>query len=366
METMLCDINTSTQPLHDFKAFNNWDFVSEGWYIVAASKELKAGKAKSVRICGHQIALFRTQEGEAHALDAFCSHMGMDLGKGEVKGNQLRCLFHYWQFDKNGDCVDIPCMKSKPGKRHSVRSYRVEEHYGFIWVHNNPESDTPFPQIEDLKDKEIVYGSLAPFRRIAHPHVTMMNSIDEQHMRTVHKLDINLNLEIEEKDTNFKVTFTGDVQQSTFAGKMQTFLLGDKWQSSVEFIDGCMGVLTTMIGCKFLRRFDIPKGRYLFSQTFTEKGKTVVYPIIITEKRKGILGFLFAHAFVQLNRFTMKFLAHQDGRVIYPHLRFTHKGILPEFDDSSSRWIRFTNKNLKPSIWSKPHVLQQHAQEVLE
>jgi phenylpropionate dioxygenase-like ring-hydroxylating dioxygenase large terminal subunit len=82
------DLNHTTQPIGKLRKFNNWDFVSQGWYVACKSKELKTKTPLSKKICGHQLVLFRTEAGEAKALDAFCPHMGMNLAKeGKVMGD---------------------------------------------------------------------------------------------------------------------------------------------------------------------------------------------------------------------------------------------------------------------------------------
>lgn len=353
MQEMLCDINQSTQPIRPQRIFNNWDVVAKGWYVVCKSSSLKTGKTLSVRICGQQLALFRSASGKASALDAFCPHMGMDLAKGHVVGEHLKCLFHEWKFDSSGKCIDIPCLKKKVEHGKSVNGYPVEEKYGFVWVYSDKEAPGPVFEIDELKGKEILFTSLDPFRRVAHPHITMMNSIDEQHMRSVHKLPMDLDVAIHEEGTRFKVDFSGKTLENDWMGQLQAFFIGKKWRSSVLFVDGCLGLLTIMIDLKLFNRWPLPKGYFIFSQTFTEKGKTVVWPIIVTEKRKGVLGFLFSWTLIRVHKVLMWFLAFQDGRVIYKNLRFNQSGLLPEIDNASARWMAFTNKVIEPSIWSR-------------
>lgn len=353
MKEMLADLNQSTQPIRPHKIFNNWDVVSTGWYAVCKSQALKKNKALPILICGHKLALYRSVSGKVSALDAFCPHMGMDLAQGKVKGEHLVCLFHEWKFNSQGKCIDIPCLKKKVESGKSVNSYPVQEKYGFVWVYSDTVAPDDVFEIEELKGKEILYTSLSPFRRIAHPHITMMNSIDEQHMRSVHKLPMDLDIAIEESGTRFKVTFTGKVLAQTLSGKIQKFFLGEKWKSSVLFVDGCLGLLTIMIDLKLFKKIPLPCGYFIFSQTFTERGETVVWPIMVTEKRKGLHGFLFSWALIRVHKALMWFLAFQDGRVIYKNLRFNHNGLLPDIDHASAKWISFVNKVIKPSPWSR-------------
>ena len=355
MAEMLSELNQSTQPIREYPVFNNWDFVAKGWYALCKSSELKPGKARSQLICGHKVAIFRTESGKLGAMDAFCPHMGMDMGSGKVVGETLQCFFHHWRFNTQGKCVDIPCSKSAPNERAHTQSYPVEEKYGWIWIYSDRTAPGPVFEADELKGQEIMYTSLAPFRRIAHPHITMMNSIDGQHMRTVHKLDIDLaEMKVEENGNRFKTSFFGHVKTNTWVGRLQRIILEDTYRSSVTFIDGCLGLLTTMIDVKLFGRYPLPRFYYLFSQTFTEKGKTVVIPIIILKRMgKGPVGYAMTWLLLMLNKVTMKFLAWQDGRMIYHQIRFRQDGLLAEYDAPTAKWIAYVNRAVKPSIWSK-------------
>ena len=67
---------------------------------------------------GKAFAVFRDEEGIAHLLDAYCPHMGANLGAGgQVKGSCLECPFHGWRFDGNsGKCVSIPYLQGNTSK----------------------------------------------------------------------------------------------------------------------------------------------------------------------------------------------------------------------------------------------------------
>lgn len=357
-----CDINQNTQPIGKLKHFNNWEFVSKGWYVACKSKELKTKKPLSRTICNHQIVLFRTKSGQAKALDAFCPHMGLNLAKeGKVIDESIRCFFHHWRFDGEGNCVDIPCAKgsdySSHQKRVKAQSYDVEEKYGLVWVYSDGKAEKGVFEIPELEGQEVMSTTMKPFNRASHPHITMMNSIDEQHMRTVHKLALNLGVTLEEKGTQFKVGFSGPVLTDTLVGKLHKFFFGDRYSSSVLFTDGCIGLLTTQIDVKFLNRWTLPRGYFIFSHTFTERGKNQVHPIIVTPRKKGFLGYLRGKIYLAFCKLSMKFLAHQDGRVIYGNLRFSSNGLLPGADEATVKWINFVNRKIEPSIWSTPEVL---------
>lgn len=61
-------------------------------------------------VVGKNLAVYRGEDGRAHALDAYCCHNGANLAVGGlVKGSCLECPFHGWQFrGDDGKCMQIP------------------------------------------------------------------------------------------------------------------------------------------------------------------------------------------------------------------------------------------------------------------
>ena len=53
-----------------------------GWFALLRSRELERGASTSVNALGQNFALFRDHLGEAHILDAYCTHLGANLGVG--------------------------------------------------------------------------------------------------------------------------------------------------------------------------------------------------------------------------------------------------------------------------------------------
>lgn len=59
---------------------------------------------------GQELVVFRDTKGLAHVLDAYCPHMGANLGVGgRVVGDCIECPFHGWKFrGHDGKCMEIP------------------------------------------------------------------------------------------------------------------------------------------------------------------------------------------------------------------------------------------------------------------
>ncbi len=128
-----------------------------GWFRVAYSHDLAAGEKKGLKFFGKELVLFRTESGEAALLDAYCPHMGANLGETPscVKGETLRCPFHYWTFDKQGKVTDIPYAKRVPPGV-EIPSWPIEEVNGIImaWYHADGKPPTyHIPEVPQLSEE---------------------------------------------------------------------------------------------------------------------------------------------------------------------------------------------------------------------
>jgi nitrite reductase/ring-hydroxylating ferredoxin subunit len=74
---------------------------------VGTLEELEQKGYLSVTAQGHDIVVFY-HEGEVHALDNRCPHMGFPLSRGSTKDGILTCDWHHARFDiKSGGCFDL-------------------------------------------------------------------------------------------------------------------------------------------------------------------------------------------------------------------------------------------------------------------
>jgi phenylpropionate dioxygenase-like ring-hydroxylating dioxygenase large terminal subunit len=327
------------------KIFNNWDVVAKGWYIACASREITPCKVKSLDICGQRIVIFRGADGQVRAIDAYCPHLGTDLGIGRVDGNLIRCFFHHWGFDGEGNCQDIPCQSTIPEKAR-LKSYATEEKYNFIWIY--PEAKAPFGVVEfdELKGKSLVTQHEPAFERICHHHICMMNGIDAQHLQTVHKLNIQMELSLQhQSETVVDFTLTGNFPNTTWRERVGQKIIGEKYSYSMRYADGCIGLLTMM---KNVRVF--PPLHMIYAYTPLTSGKTRIQPIYVTQKRQGIWGWFVTRLLLLCTKLGYYALRGEDGQ-IYDNIRF-HPQIILSIDTPLVEYMNYVNK-LEPSGWSK-------------
>ena len=109
------------------------------WTPVCPSEALAPESTRVFKHDGHQVAIFRTAQGTAYAVDNRCPHEGYPLAQGTVSGCVLTCNWHNYKFDlRDGACV--------MGEE-AVRSFPLREVDGHIQVDLAP----PDPALEQAR-----------------------------------------------------------------------------------------------------------------------------------------------------------------------------------------------------------------------
>jgi nitrite reductase/ring-hydroxylating ferredoxin subunit len=331
--------------------FGNWEVVARGWYFAMPSRDLPVGKAASLDLCGQRVVLFRGEDGRVRALDGYCPHMGTDLGIGTVVGDTLRCFFHHWRYDGEGRCVEVPCAPAPP-PRARLQPYAAEERFGFIWVNPDPTPRSGVPGPAELEGEEVDWVHGIRYRRSCHHHVTMINGIDPQHLRTVHGIEIDMAMELDEdpERERIDITLTGALPRATLRQRALRGLIGDSYSYRMRYGGGSVGCLTVMKGTRLLGRGpELPELYMIFAYRPVAPGLSEVQPIYLTRRRRGLLGRLVARGLLGAMKLGFRVLRDEDGKV-YENMRFRPHALL-EIDQPVARFIRFVNR-LEPSVWS--------------
>ena len=104
-----------------------------------------------IRILNEDLIGFRDTNGEVGIIDAYCAHRFSPLFFGMNEECGLRCLYHGWKFDVNGQCVDIPFVPEGEDFKEKVqlKSYPALDKGGFIWTYMGPKELQPeFPPFD--------------------------------------------------------------------------------------------------------------------------------------------------------------------------------------------------------------------------
>ena len=120
------------------------------WYACEFSSEV-THKPKQLVMLNKRFVLYRNSQGKVIALNDQCPHRGAALSLGWLENDAIRCPYHGWKFEANGQCSDIPANPANISipKRACVESYPVKESQGFVWLFYGdlPEAERhPLPQ----------------------------------------------------------------------------------------------------------------------------------------------------------------------------------------------------------------------------
>ncbi len=69
------------------------------WYAIGSLADIPARGARTVRVDGLEIAVFRTADDHVFALENRCPHKGGPLADGIVHGRKVACPLHNWVID---------------------------------------------------------------------------------------------------------------------------------------------------------------------------------------------------------------------------------------------------------------------------
>jgi phenylpropionate dioxygenase-like ring-hydroxylating dioxygenase large terminal subunit len=125
------------------------------WQPVCLSADLK-DLPKPVRILGEDLVAFRDGEGKAGLLFFRCSHRGTSLEYGRVEKRGLRCCYHGWLYDVEGNVLEMPLEPAANPFLKQIQHpcYPVREFGGLVFAYMGPTEKTPEFSVYDVWQKE--------------------------------------------------------------------------------------------------------------------------------------------------------------------------------------------------------------------
>lgn len=104
------------------------------WVPVALSADVPAGAACPAVVDGTEVVVWRTVSGRVQVWVDRCPHRGMRFSFGFVRGEEIACLYHGWQFAASGGCTRIPAHPDlDPPATICSDAYPAEEADGVVW-----------------------------------------------------------------------------------------------------------------------------------------------------------------------------------------------------------------------------------------
>jgi phthalate 4,5-dioxygenase oxygenase subunit len=131
------------------------------WIPAGLSSELERdGPPVRLMLLGEKLIAFRDSSGRVGVMDHRCPHRCASLFLGRNEEGGIRCLYHGWKFDVDGNCLEMPSVTPPQDFKHKVkaRAYPARERAGVFWVYMGDRAEPPpMPALEilDMPDAEI-------------------------------------------------------------------------------------------------------------------------------------------------------------------------------------------------------------------
>lgn len=165
------------------------------WIPALLAEEIPEPDCPPVRVqlLGEKLIAFRDTQGRIGLIDEFCSHRTASLFFGRNEECGLRCAYHGWKYDVEGNCVDMPSEPPESRFREKIRqtAYPCVERGGVIWTYMGPAELKPaVPELE--------WMTLRPEQRFVSKRLqennfmqAMEGGIDSSHVSFAHRFNMD-------------------------------------------------------------------------------------------------------------------------------------------------------------------------------
>ena len=164
------------------------------WQPVCLSEEVSEADGSPVRakMFGEPLVVFRDTDGRVGVMDEFCPHRRASLFFGRNEECGLRCLYHGWKMDVEGNVIEMVSEPAESTMAQKVKhkAYPVEEWGGFVWAYMGPKETMPAfrpPQWAPTKDTRVsVAKAIVPCNWAQ----VLEGAIDSAHSSSLHSSDM--------------------------------------------------------------------------------------------------------------------------------------------------------------------------------
>jgi len=123
------------------------DVFRRYWIIAGISREIPEPDSGPVRVrlLGEDLVMFRDSKGEVGLLAEKCAHRRASLYYGRNEECGLRCVYHGWKYDVQGNITETPVEPDNSMIQHLVKqpAYPTFEKNGIILTYMGPKEKQP-------------------------------------------------------------------------------------------------------------------------------------------------------------------------------------------------------------------------------
>lgn len=108
------------------------------WTPVCLIEEVSEpdGTPIKAQVFGEDLVVFRDTNGRVGVMDEYCPHRRVSLVFGRNEDCGLRCLYHGWKMDVDGNVMEMVSEPAASGMAQKVKhlAYPTQEWGGFVWA----------------------------------------------------------------------------------------------------------------------------------------------------------------------------------------------------------------------------------------
>ncbi len=145
-----------------------------------------------VSLLGEKLVAFRDSDGRVGLVGEFCPHRQASLALGRNEECGLRCLYHGWKIDVDGNVLEMASepLESRFAEKVKHKAYPVREAAGFVWTYMGPPEEMPEfqpPAFQPTPDTKI---SIVKIHIPCNWAQILEGAIDSAHSSTLHSSDM--------------------------------------------------------------------------------------------------------------------------------------------------------------------------------
>jgi phthalate 4,5-dioxygenase len=166
------------------------DLMRRYWVPFLYASELPEPDGTPVRVklfCERLLA-FRDTSGQVGLVDEFCAHRGVSLWFGRNEEHGLRCPYHGWKYDRDGNCTEVPSEPSESGfcNKVKLKSYPIFEKGGVLWTYMGAPENMPAKPAFEWLDLPASHRYLKKRHQECNWLQALEGGIDSSHVSWLH------------------------------------------------------------------------------------------------------------------------------------------------------------------------------------
>ena len=210
--------------------------LREFWTPALPGSALEAdGAPYRLKLLGEHLVAFRDTNGRVGILDEACPHRGASLVLGRNEECGLRCLYHGWKLDVEGNVVDTPRERNRVyGARLPAMGYPTEERAGMIWTYLG--SRRPAPPLPEYPWMSLPDSQVGVICVPIHANwlLGLEATWDPTHVPVLHQSSINPAASVTKTVLNIPAYEPFDVDRMPYGARLAQLYPNDDHSTSVR------------------------------------------------------------------------------------------------------------------------------------